>query len=254
MTPWLDNAVFDWIEHGRAKTKPRDPTGPVWGGNTVKHLMPDVFEAYAKVFHWLDAHYGNIDTPLSPEEQTALHLPQCEPLRDLVEKLRANDGDTRVRWKAVAEALGIPFEAGLSDDWFRAKLETGCWPRYILGPDEGLLDLRELSALSTVLAAGDASIQCFYRLPEMAFIGTDNPLLYEGSLADLSAFSTKPSFRNPEYWWPANHEWCVCSDYDLAFTIVGGSSAAIRRVLGDPVLEAIEVQPDLRVDYYAPMP
>jgi hypothetical protein len=196
MTPWLDNAVFDWIEHGRAKTKPRDATGPVWGGNTVKHLMPDVFEAYAKVFHWLDAHYDNIDTPLSPEEQTALHLPQCE----------------------------------------------------------GLLDLRELLALSTVLAAGDASIQCFYRLPEMAFIGTDHPLLYEGSLADLSAFSTKPSFRNPEYWWAPNHEWCVCSDYDLAFTIVGGSSAAIRRILGDPVLEAIEVQPDLRVDSYAPMP
>jgi hypothetical protein len=70
--------------------------------DAVKHLMPDVFEAYAKVFHWLDAHYGNIDTPLSPEEQTAQHLPQCEPLRDLVEKLRTNDGDTRVRWKAVA--------------------------------------------------------------------------------------------------------------------------------------------------------
>jgi hypothetical protein len=253
MTPWLDNAVFDWIEHGRAKTTPRDPTDPAWDGNTVKHLMPDVFEAYAKVFHWLDAHYDNIDNPLSPEEQTALHLPQCEPLRDLVERLRTNDGNTRVRWKAVADVLGIPFEAGLSDDWFRAKLETGCWPRYIFGPDEGLLDQRELMALSTVLAEGDASKQCFYRLPEMPFIGTDHPLLYEGSLADVSMFPTKPSFRNPEYWWPPNHEWCVCSDYDLAFTVVGGSSTAIRRVLDDAVLEAIEVQPDLRVDCYAPM-
>jgi hypothetical protein len=216
--------------------------------------MPDVFEAYAKVFHWLNAHYDNIDNPLAPEEQTVLHIPRCEALRDLVEGLRTNDGSTRVRWNDVAEALRIPFLAGLSDDWFRAKLEPGCWPRYIFGPDEGLLDQRELLALSEALGEGDASKRCFYRLPEMAFVGTDRPLLYEGSLAEVSVFATKPSFRNPEYWWPLNHEWCVCSDYDLAFTIVGGSRAAILRVLDDAALEAIEVQSDLRVDSYAPMP
>jgi hypothetical protein len=254
MMPWVDSAVFEWIQYGRAERQPRDPAGPPWAGNTIKHLMPDVFEAYAKVFHWLDANYGNVETPLSPAEQALLHLPRCEPLRDLIKKLRVGDVGTRVRWKAVAEALAISFQPGLLDDWFRAKLEPGCWPRYIYGPDEGMLNPLEVSALSKSLGAGDASVRCFYRLPEMAFIATNHPLLYEGSLADLTAFSAEPSFRTPEYWWPPNHEWCVCSDYDLAFTIVGGSSATIGRILGDPVLEAIEVQPNLRVDSYGPMP
>jgi hypothetical protein len=216
--------------------------------------MPDVFEAYAKVFHWMDARYDNIDNPLTPEEQAILHMPGCASLRTLVEGLRSNDGNTRVRWQHVAEVLGMPFVAGLSHDWFRTKLEAGCWPRYIFGPNEGMLDQRELLALCNVLAEGGTAKRCLFRLPEMPFIGTDHPLLYKGSLVDVLLFPLEASWGSPEYWWPPNREWCVCSDYDLAFTIVGGSKETIKRLLDDTVLESIEVRPDLRVDYYAPMP
>jgi len=264
MQPWPDHTIFQWIEHGRAALDPRGRDASGWTGNTVRHLMPDVFEAYVKVFHRLDAYYDNIDNPLSPQEQEVLGLPRCEPLRDLVTRLRTFDGNTRVRWKSVAEALGLPFVAGLSDDWCRAVVETGCWPRYIYGPEDGQLYEEALLELSSLLAGhGHGEVQrCYFRLPKVPFLGTDQPLLYEGLLTDVMAFPMEPSTKNPvyyclntpEYWWPPTNDWCVCSDYDLAFTVIGGPRSLLQGVLNSSVLEALEVQPDFRIDVYAPMP
>jgi hypothetical protein len=46
----------------------------------------------------------------------------------------------------------------------------------------------------------------------------------------------------------ADHSWCVCSDYDLTFTIVAGSKELVSRVLNDVTLEAIQVTPQTRID------
>ena len=59
---------------------------------------------------------------------------------------------------------------------------------------------------------------------------------------------------SPEYWWPPNRAWCVCSDYDLMFTVVGGSRHLISALLKSDVLECLEVTPQTRIDSLAPMP
>jgi hypothetical protein len=40
-------------------------------------------------------------------------------------------------------------------------------------------------------------------------------------------------------WWPADRAWCVTSEIDLAWTYVGGTAAAIDRLLGDGRIEAV---------------
>ena len=90
---------------------------------------------------------------------------------------------------------------------------------------------------------------------EIAFIATDKPIHFCGILDELSTFLTNGKHQFiPEYWWPADHSWCVCSDYDLAFTIVAGSKELVSAVLNDATLEAIEVSSQTRVDSNAPMP
>jgi hypothetical protein len=85
----------------------------------------------------------------------------------------------------------------------------------------------------------------------MPFIGTDQPLLYIGELLDVPDLLVNDS--PPEYWWPESRSWCVCSDYDLSFTIVGGPQNFIDQILASNVLEAVTVSHHTRIDYKTPI-
>jgi hypothetical protein len=245
-------SAFDWIRDGRHKTGPHS-IEPDWPGVPVAALIPEMFEAYAKIFHPIEGHYENIDHPLDLEERKILGLPECHVLCDFVQRMRTDREAPTLRWKQVAEALGVPFQRQLSHEWFRPVLEPGCWPRYVSGPDEGILEEREATTLISILSES-ASSDCYFRFAEMIYIGTNKPLLYAGPLERLQRFLKETGRQfTPEYWWPADRSWCVCSDYDLPFTIVAGSKQLIDSILTNAYLESIQVTPDTRVDYRVPI-
>jgi hypothetical protein len=254
MNVCTDDSEFNWIADGRLPFDSRGASSPAWTGNSVRHLMPDVFEAYVKILHRLEANYENIDNPLSPEEISILEIPQCSKLRTLVERARIHNEIIRVRWKSVAKALDVPFVSGISDEWFRKHLEPGCWPRFIWGPGEGYLEPEEYAELARIFSEGNRSPTCFFRLPKIPFIAIDVPLLYQGTIDEAAHIPVEGNWNTAEYWWPGDRQWCVCSDYDLSFTIVGGARSAIARILKSPSIEAIEVFPETRIDYLSPMP
>jgi len=133
--------------------------------------------------------------------------------------------------------------------------EPECWPRFLGGPDDAGLNAEELSALVSVLQAVARNQDCFFRFSEIAFIGTDKPIQFCGPVDELSIFLATGKYQfTPEYWWPADHSWCVCSDYDLTFTIVAGSKELVSAVLNEATLEALQVTPQTRIDTYAPIP
>ena len=247
-----DESAFDWIRLGRNEKVSKDVG---WAGNFVSHLIPPVFEAYAKVFHHIDAYYENIDKPLTPIEIDILKIPPCEQLKSLVEGRRAKGQGSRIRWREVAEVLGVPFAPEISQEWYRERLAEGCWPRFFCGPDEGLLGAEECTELVSVLQPFADSSGCFFRFAEMPFIGTDKPLLFHGALDQLGEFIKSGAYQfSPEYWWPPSRNWCVCSDYDLMFTVVGGPRKLISALLTSNVLECLAVKPQTRVDSFAPIP
>jgi hypothetical protein len=133
--------------------------------------------------------------------------------------------------------------------------EPGCWPRFLGGPDDASLSAEELSAVLSVLQHFAGNQDSFFRFSEIAFIATDKPIQFCGTLDELSTFLAHGKYQfTPEYWWPAGHSWCVCSDYDLSFTMVAGSRELVSDVLNDATLEAIQVTPQTRIDGYVPMP
>jgi hypothetical protein len=216
--------------------------------------MPDVFEAYAKIFHRLEANYQWIDSPLSDEEIKILQLPNCTPVRRLIERLRTKEEHVRVRWADAAAVLGLPFAPELSDEWFRSRLEPGCWARFLWGPGEGYLESDEYAELNTILTPGEKSVPCFFRLPEIPFVATDQELLFEGMMNEVTEIPTATNWKTPEYWWPSSRGWCVCSEYDHSYTFLGSSREVISEILGNDLLEAIEITPETRLDYCAPIP
>ena len=253
MIPIEDQSVFDWIARGRMQASAH-ADDPAWPGITIRHLIPDVFEAYAKIFHRLDVHYENIDNPLSEEEIAILQIPACTSICSLAEKVRRRNGGTRISWREVAAFFGFPFAPGLSYIWISRQLAPTCWPRFIYGPGDGYLEAEEYTEIASLLLEEGYLPECFYRLAEIPFIATDQQLLFQGELTEVNSIPTRSNWNAPEYWWSPSNEWCLCSDYDLTFTFIGGTRSLVARILNSPSLEAIEVQPDLRVDDFAPMP
>ena len=84
--------------------------------------------------------------------------------------------------------------------------------------------------------------ECFLRFASIPFLGTDKPIRFAGALDEVIDFLKENKYQlSPEYLWPADRGWCVCSDYDLTFTIVGGPQELISAILGNDTLEALQV-------------
>ena len=57
----------------------------------------------------------------------------------------------------------------------------------------------------------------------------------------LSAYRKFP--HDPNYWWPDDRAWCLCTDTDFNWAYIAGSAACIREVLSVPELDAYETSP-----------
>jgi hypothetical protein len=239
---------FEWIRTGRQALSPAySPDGV-----PLACVIPLIFERYAKVLHRFSVSEDKVDPSLTREERLILQIPDCRSIKQLV---ASRPKGARIFWKEAAQALGLPYSEEITHGWFSRSLapDPQCWPRFIDGPADGALDAGECGELASILWKNTSEDVCHFRLPEMAFVGTDQPLLFEGILEEAPRFFANYQF-GPEYWWPKDHQWCVCSEYDLTFTIVGGSSQLITALLGSEVLECIEVTPTIRVDDSAPLP
>ena len=200
------NDVFEWIRTGRQKFPPHADSN--WKGISLSGLIPKKFEAYAKMLHTIDATYENIDAPLTEHENEILKIPKCNVLRSFVEKLRQECQGTRIRWKTLAQLMGVPFQTEICHEWFRTTMgEPSCWPRLLVGPSEGFLNAKELPEVVSILDHFTLSQDCFFRFSEIAFIATEKQILFRGALDELSQFLTDGRYQlTPEYWWPSDHE------------------------------------------------
>jgi hypothetical protein len=216
--------------------------------------MPPAFEGYARILHRIDAYYENIDHPLSASEIAILKIPPCEPLKSFVEQRRADGHGTRIRWKELSASLSVPFVPEISGAWYRKKLEAGCWPRFLRSGRVWPIG-DECQELVSILSAFAEDRPCFFRFSDIPFIGKSKPPLFRGSVDEVNGFLKTGAYRcGFEYWWPSDHTWCVCSDFDLNVTVVGGSGKLISDLLTSDVLECVEVKSGTRVDPFAPMP
>jgi hypothetical protein len=57
----------------------------------------------------------------------------------------------------------------------------------------------------------------------------------------LSTYRNLP--HGPNYWWPDDRAWCLCTDTDFYWAYIAGSAACIRDVLAVPELDSYETDP-----------
>ncbi len=191
----------------------------------------------------------------SPQLKSALlKIPPCEPLKPFIEARRTLSLGNRVKWKELAELLKVPFAPEICHEWYRKNLDdTWCWPRLLSGPADGKLQPDECAELVSLLVPFTNSEECFFRFSDIPFFNSDEPKLFRGVLNEVCGFLEGRRFGF-EYWWPPDQSWCVCSDYDLHFSVVAGPRTLVSALLASSVLECIEITPENRIDVFAPMP
>lgn len=79
-----------------------------------------------------------------------------------------------------------------------------------------------MSEVLSLLRPFTGEQECFLRFAAIPFIGTARPILFAGGLDEVVSFLKEDEYQfSPEYLWPSDRNWCLCSDYDLMFAVIG---------------------------------
>jgi hypothetical protein len=225
LVPSLDTSAARWIEERLWKWSDR--------GLLVGSVVPEGFAAYARVLH---------------------------PARRRVEG--GGEGE-RVRWSTVASWTARTVHAEMQFDRVALLAGRNEYPAWGYRPAEGVLPREDCERLASLLHPFTSTPDvCWFgiwegygfldpkrheglprvKTPERTYI------LYRGPLQAVTAFSWGQTWQSPNLWWPDDRAWCVATEIDLPETYVGGSEAAIDRVVADSQLEALRTRLDARVD------
>ena len=240
-----DLSLGDWVTKGLPR--PQSVRSPEWQGNSVSHCLPAGFPAYCKLFHpiYVDEQVEDRSLSWAVADDDAA----CLPGKLVSVGTPADPTGPRVRWEEIAEKHGLVFHPELTCYSLRQAFQDGSMPRHLLGPDEGSLDRPTSASLVEVLKSYQPSERCFFYY-DMIATHQIEPLLFEGDVQDvLDSFALDNVYGTPTYWWPESRSWCVCTDWDLTFTLIGGPEDLIRVVLKSDELEALIVSEDTRIDY-----
>lgn len=262
-----DLSAFEWIANGlNSLPHPFDKTV----GIPVSTCLPRGYPSYCKLFPAVYEDLLMPDHTIGLDEyrrsranelrQAGYNSREANIMvdredRELWEGLRKQpEPDTtrfqRVRMQALASRYGVPFHPSFSVESLRRAFKNRVWPRYLVGPHEGSLDHATCERLVMLLESFANESECFFY---WWFLATEDwnggDLLYQGQLREiLGTFDWDTVRCSPTYWWPVDRSWCVCSHYDLTFTLIAGSNELIATLVNDAVLECVSVSEDSRVD------
>ena len=204
----------------------------------VGSLLPQGFEAYARVFHPALRHSAG--------------------------------GPDEVRWAAVAAANGRVAHPGMewisiTGSWrfLHQDNQPGIWDE---APREGSLPARQAAELATLLAEHTTTPQrCWFAvwdgfgaippqlgradIPRIA-LPHRSMLLLAGSLSEATtSIVAPPGDQRASLWWPEDRAWCVATDVDLMTTYVGGTEECVNALVDGDEVEAMPVSVDQRVTW-----
>ena len=223
MLIWLKElSEAEWIRDGRVPLE-RVAFPPV----RVHNCVPPLFEAWRKVLH-----------PIYRAVDIDGHVMRGE----------------RVRWEELAREVGLKFHPEIHDASWATVFPAGRWPARLRAPRTGTLDAEACIALVEILEAHTQAESCFFYYTGVSVNYSDEEgfarQLYRGPARDVLEFENMTAVNaTPEYWWPEDRTWCVHTDWDSAFTLVGGTAIAMEELGRHPEIESLRVEAGSRVDF-----
>jgi len=233
-----DLTAYEWIEKETVSVDFEN-----WNGGRVCNLIPNHYTHFCKIIN------STFYRDQGIQDETILWN-QIHPNEDV--KIDLGEGITL---KELAKKYEIPYDKMISSKSIERK-PGGC-PRYLIYPDEGRINLDVLKKITKVLEPFTKEQSCYFFYDLLKLIDRipnddlENGLLYTGKLDDIFTIYNKgdrDGLASPTYWWPEDRSWCLSTDYDLDFTIFGGSKQLLDALMSNEKLECIEVDLETRVD------
>jgi hypothetical protein len=234
----------------------------LWKGNFISHLVPSIYPAYCKIFHPIYEDLSINDHSVSWHD---IDKQEAKPKDEVLDEILFNSvmvyggeydpKDTkRIKWEDLAVRYGLTFHPEFSVDSFSRNFRGFSFPRYLIGPDEGDLNVETCKEIvkSIAYATSDfeARQQCFFHYDLITTRSFEDERLFEGQLIDVfKARELEDVSTTPTHWWPADETWFVCTDWDLSFTVIGGPDDVVDALIANVELDAIRVEPSTRIDY-----
>jgi len=156
----------------------------------------------------------------------------------------------RVLYKDLAKELGVKYTKEIGTRTFWQALGKR-YPRYLSRLEEGNIeDETTCRKIIELLKPFTGSQKCFFHYHFLKCkVWTGDDKLFVGNLEDVLSLYTNPSINgSPTYWWAEDKSWCICTDYDLDFILIGATREIINTFLTDDFLECLEVDKSTRVD------
>lgn len=211
---------------------------------TISHIVPDRYEAYCKLMN-----------PIFRDPTVADYSIMWNQEND--NETVTNHKNERVFYKELAVCYDIPLPA-ICDKAISIKLNDQ-FPRYLFSEtEEGSMDREVYENLLKHLVSHTGEQSSYFYYDEMKILSSNSysgipaelsGKLYVGSLGEvLDFFENIDLNHTPTFWWPEDKSWCVATDYDCSYSVVGGSRELINELLNDKELEAIEVDIHMRID------
>ncbi|TFB23888.1 hypothetical protein E3U55_03480 [Filobacillus milosensis] len=206
-------------------------------GCRVFNILPNRYSHYCKILH-------PVYRDKNIKDETILWN-ECDPN----EPFYFNYGE-RLTFKALAEKYNLNYSKEINSSSIANKL--GGYPRYLILGDEGTTDENTLQELFSVLKPLTNQEQCYFQYDVLKIINEfhdfqefEHGLLYYGNLDDVLSTYHMGDFLgvgSPTYWWAEDKSWCIHTDYDSDFSLVGGNKELIDELLSHNKLECLEVE------------
>lgn len=250
---------IDWI----VKKIDSQKSGRAWKGNFVSHLLPDRFDRYIKILHTIYEDESITDKQITwnQTEQENISEMTDDPVKSLLTDstmtfsgIGENFKGKRVKWIDLSQRYDVPYKKTININSFINRLPENSFPRYLVGPNEGSFEKHEILELIKILSPSCTKKDCYFYYDQLVFGDFDKEYFYKGKISeliDLYNHQDLPFENSPTYIWSETKDWCVNSDYDLCFTIIGCDSEIAERLLSSDILESIEVDRKTRIDYKA---
>jgi hypothetical protein len=212
----------------------------------VSSVIPDVFEAYARVFHpvideddmrrpWAEvaAINGRISHPEMQLHEIGRPRGTTRP-----SQYDPNDWINRAAWGSLPRQELVALRDVLT---LHTSTPDGCWCCVW----DGYGQLHGGGAVASIGGPHPAPGQVSPAAPREVLEGPRVSVpgrsyqLLAGPLSELADLFDFLGGQSPNIWWPDDQAWCVATEIDFAWTYVGGSNAAIDAILADPRLEAL---------------
>lgn len=208
-----------------------------WKGNFVSHCVPKRYTHYCKILHPMYRDKRIIDERLL--------------WRETADDEEIDIGD-RLRYRELASKYNVKYTKEISTATF-VRACYGSLPRYLISSDEGNMEIELVKHIVDELKPFMNNKKCFfyyYLLKTNDWSGDD--VLFHGELEDVISLYNHDGLRgSPTYWWAEDKSWCLCTDYDLDFSLFGGSKEIVKRLVSSEHIECIEVDLQTRIDYKA---